>query len=172
LKGYGNFSLIKDALGEFKMERKKIFYLWVIFTITLILPYTMYAQEKGRIGLTVKAQLIPHAGISYGISDNIQTRLSTYLDFSDSDLTSSIMSSLCILLKVSSDKSLSTYIGPDITYDGFIDKLFLGIILGTKYDIYKKINIYGEFGPSLKIGDGIEGVNFLNTGIGITYFLN
>jgi len=152
------------------MKSKRLFHLLVIFTITLILPYTMYAQEKGRIGLTVKAQLIPHVGISYGISDNIQTRLSTYLDFSESDFTS--MSSLSIQLKVSSNKSLSTYIGPDITYDGFIDKLFLGIILGTEYNIHKKISIYGEFGPSLKIGDGIEGVNFLNTGIGITYFLN
>lgn len=152
------------------MKSKRLFHLLVIFTITLIIPCTMYAQEKGRIGLTVKAQLIPHAGISYGISDNIQTRLSTYLDFSDSDFTS--MSSLSVLLKVSSNKSLSTYIGPDITYDGFIDKLFLGIIFGTKCDIYKKISIYGEFGPSLKVGDGIEGVNFLNTGIGITYFLN
>jgi len=152
------------------MKSKRLFHLLVIFTITLILPYTIYAQEKGRIGLTVKAQLIPHVGISYGISDNIQTRLSTYLDFSESDFAS--MSSLSILLKVSSNKSLSTYIGPDITYDGFIDKLFLGIILGTECNIYKKISIYGEFGPSLKIGDGIEGINFLNTGIGITYFLN
>lgn len=154
------------------MQRKRLFHLLVIFTITLILQCTMYAQEKGRIGLTVKAQLIPHVGISYGVSDNIQTRLSTYLDFSDSDLTSSTMSSLSILLKVSSNKSLSTYIGPDITYHGFIDKLFLGIILGTEYNIHKKINIFGEFGPSLKIGDGIEGINFLNTGIGITYYLN
>ncbi len=154
------------------MKSKRLFHLLVIFTITLILPYTIYAQEKGRIGLTVKAQLIPYVGISYGVSDNIQTRLSTYLDFSDSDLTSSTMSSLSILLKVSSDKSLSTYIGPDITYHGFIDKLFLGLILGTEYNIHKKISIFGEFGPSLEIGDGIEGIGFLNTGIGITYYLN
>jgi len=154
------------------MRRKRLFYLCVIITFLLFFPYGIYGQKKGQIGLTAKAQLIPHFGISYNISEGIKIRPSLYLEYSDGDFTSSIMTSLSILLKVSSDKSLSTYIGPDITYQGFIDTFFLGIILGTEYNIHKKINIFGEFGPSLKIGDGIEGINFLNTGIGITYYLN
>lgn len=152
------------------MNCKRLFYLCVIFTIVVILSCKTYAQEKGRIGLTVKAHLIPDAGISYDISDNIQTRLSTYLAIGDGF---SIVPSFSVLLKVSSDETLSTYIGPDITYHSIIDRLFLSIILGARYSICEKINIYGEFGPSLQIGwGGIDGLIFFNTGVGITYFLN
>lgn len=80
------------------------------------------------------------------------------------------MSSLIFLIRLSSDESLSTYIGPDITYHGFIDKFFIGIIFGAEYNVHKKLSLFGEFGPSLRIGDGIEAVTFLNTGVGIQYY--
>ena len=152
------------------MKSMRLLSVFVILTITLILPYTLYSQERGEIGLTVKAQLIPHVGISYAISDNIQTRFSTYLDISDGELVKSNMSSLGLLIGLSSDKSLSTYIGPDITYHGFLDELYVGIILGTRYSLHPRLNIFGEFTPGLGIGDGIESVTFLNTGIGIQFY--
>lgn len=55
------------------MGQKKLS-LWIVLTILVILPFATNAQEKGRIGLTVKAQIIPQVGISYGISEKIQTR--------------------------------------------------------------------------------------------------
>lgn len=154
------------------MNSKRLFHLWIIFAIIGILPYGINAQEKGRIGLIAKAQLIPHIGISYNISEDIILRPSFYLEYIEGDFNRSIMTSLSILLKVSSDKSLSTYIGSDVTYHGFMDKFFIGIILGTEYNIHKKVSLFGEFGPSLQIGDGLEGIVFLNTGIGIIYYLN
>lgn len=79
------------------------------------------------------------------------------------------MSNLCLIIRLSSDESLSTYIGPDITYHGFIDNLFLGIIFGAENNVHKKLSLFGEFGPSLRVGDGIEAITFLNTGVGIKY---
>jgi len=61
-------------------------------------------------------------------------------------------------------------IGPDFTYHGFIDEFFLGVILGAEYKVHKKLSLFGEFGPSLIVGDGIEGICFLNTGVGIKYY--
>ncbi len=152
------------------MKSKRILQLWAIFTILVTLHSSTNAQEKGRIGLTVKAQIIPQIGISYGVSDRIRTRFSMYLEFSDGGFIYSTVSSLSFQVKLTSDESLSTYIGPDITYHGFIDELFLGIILGVEYKVHKKLSLFGEFGPSLRVGDGIEEISFLNTGVGIKYY--
>ncbi|HPC36847.1 MAG TPA: hypothetical protein PLW05_07755 [Candidatus Marinimicrobia bacterium] len=152
------------------MKSKRLFHLWIILTIIGILPYVINAQEKGRVGLTVKAQLIPQVGISYGISDNIQARLATYLEFSGGDFLYSTMSSLSFQIKLSSDEFLSTYIGPDVTYHGFIDEFYLGIIFGAEYKVHNKLVLFAEFGPSLGVGDGIESLSFLNTGVGVMYF--
>ena len=116
------------------MKRKRFFQLWAILLILVILSYATNAQGKERIGVTVKAQIIPQVGITYGITDKIQTRLSTYLEFSGGEFIYSTISSLSFQIKLSSDESLSTYIGPDITYHGFIDQLFLGII-GAEYKV-------------------------------------
>ena len=83
--------------------RQRILSLWVVFLILVILQNLSRAQEKGKFGTTIKAQYVPHIGISYGISDKIQMRLSTYLDLDGGDLFYSNLSSLCLLLELSSD---------------------------------------------------------------------
>ncbi|HOV24041.1 MAG TPA: hypothetical protein PL107_07225 [Candidatus Marinimicrobia bacterium] len=152
------------------MTTKRTLPLLMTFFIITFMPYVISAQEKGQLGVNVKAQIIPQVGISYGISDKIQTRLSTYWEFSGGEFIYSTISSLSFQIKLSSDESLSTYIGPDITYHGFIDRLFLGIILGAEYKVHKKLGLFAEFGPSLGVGDGIESFSFLNTGVGVKYF--
>lgn len=144
--------------------------LLAILTIIVIFSCFLSAQEKGQVGVNVKAQIIPHIGISYGISDRIRTRLSMYLEFSDGDFLYSTVSSLSFQIKLSSDEFLSTYIGPDVTYHGFIDEFYLGIIFGTEYKVHNKLVLFAEFGPSLGVGDGIESLSFLNTGVGVMYF--
>jgi hypothetical protein len=161
--------MFNNQQGGCKM-RQRIFSLWGVLLILVILHSLISAQEKGRFGIIVKAQLIPQIGISYGISDRIRARLSTYLEFSDGDLIYSTVSSLNLQIKLSADGDLSTYIGPDFTYHGFMDEFFLGVILGTEYKVHKKLGLFGEFGPSLIVGDGIEGISFLNTGVGIKYY--
>jgi len=150
--------------------RQSILSLWVVLLILVILHNSSSAQEKGKFGTTIKAQYVPHIGISYGISDKIQMRLSTYLDLDGGDLFYSNLSSLCLLLELSSDVSLSTYIGPDLTFNGFSEEFQLGLILGKQYDIHPRLSLFAEFGPSLRVGDGIEAFSFLNTGIGVKYY--
>jgi len=150
--------------------RQRTLSLWVILTILVILYSSIRAQEKGQVAINVKAQLIPQIGLSYRISDRIRTRLSTYLEFNEGDFIYSTVSSLNFQFKLSSDESLSTYIGPDFTYHGFIDDFFLGVILGAESKIHQKLSLFGEFGPCLRVGDGIEGISFLNTGVGIKYY--
>jgi len=63
------------------MKIKKLSQLLIIIVLTIVFSFPSEAQEKGRIGINVKAQYIPQVGISYGISNKIQTRVSTYMDF-------------------------------------------------------------------------------------------
>jgi len=150
--------------------RQRTLSLWVVLTILVISCCSINAQEKGQFGIVVKAQLIPQIGISYGISDRVRTRLSTYLEFSDGDFIYSTVLSLNFQIKLSADGNLSTYIGPDFTYHGFIDEFFLGVISGAEYKVHEQLSLFGEFGPCLRVGDGIEGISFLNTGVGINYY--
>jgi hypothetical protein len=154
------------------MKIKRLSQLLFIIVLTILFSFLTNAQEKGRIGLLVKAQIIPQVGISYGISNKIQTRFSTFVSFRKGDLISSTVSSLDLLIRLSSDKSLSTYIGPDMTYYGYIENLFFGILLGAQYNLHPKVGLFAEFGPSLGIGDEMRGISFLNTGIGIVYYFN
>ena len=153
------------------MKSKRLFCVFVILIITLILPYTLYSKDRGKIGLTVKSQLFPQAGISYAVTDRIKTRLSTYLDTSDGELIKSNMSSLGFLIRLSSYESLSNYIGMDITYHGFTSEWCLGIILGTEYYLHPRLSIFGEFVPSLRIVNGLASVAFPSTGIGMQFYL-
>jgi len=148
--------------------RQSILSLWVVLLILVILHNSSSAQEKGRVGLTVKNQLIPRVGISYGISDKIQTRLSTYMDFNEGELISSTISNLGFLIRLSSDKSLSTYIGPDVTYNGFDNDICLGFIAGIEYILHPRLNLFAEIGPSISTEYG--NFSFINTGIGIKYY--
>jgi len=152
------------------MKIRKLFRLWIIFVLTVVFSFLTNAQEKGQVAINVKAQLIPQIGLSYRISDRIRTRLLTYLEFNEGDFIYSTVSSLNFQFKLSSDESLSTYIGPDFTYHGFIDEFFLGVILGAEYKVHKKLSLFGESGPSLRVGDGIEEISFLNTGVGTKYY--
>ncbi|HPC36420.1 MAG TPA: hypothetical protein P5268_08095 [Candidatus Marinimicrobia bacterium] len=152
------------------MTTKRTVPVLMTFFIITFLPYLITAQEKGQLGVNVKAQLFPQVGVTYGITDKIQTRLSTYLEFSGGEFIYSTISSLSFQVKFPSDESLSTYIGPDITYHGFIDQLYLGIILGVENKVHKKLSLFAEFEPSLGVGDGIESICFFNTGVGVKYF--
>jgi len=152
------------------MKNRKMLKFNIILMLLITIPYFSNAQEKGKFCTTIKAQYVPHLGISYEISDKIQMRLSTYLDLDGGDFFCSNLSSLCLLFELSADASLSTYIGPDLTFNGFSEEFQLGLILGKQYDIHPRLSLFAEFGPSLRVGDGIEAFSFLNTGIGIKYY--
>ncbi len=144
--------------------------IYLIGIVIIFFALKLLAQEKSKFGTTIKAQYVPQIGIYYGISDKIQMRLSTYLDIDGGDFFSSNLSSLCLLFELSSDAPLSTYIGPDLTFNGFSEEFRIGLILGKQYDIHPRLSLFAEFGPSLRIGDGIEAFSFLNTGVGVRYY--
>ncbi|MGC9365292.1 MAG: hypothetical protein ACP5FZ_12095 [Fidelibacterota bacterium] len=151
------------------MNSKYFFQQFAILSILIIFALKINAQEKGKFGITIKSQLVPQIGISYGFSDKIQTRVSTFLEFDDGDLFYSNISSLSVLIGAASDKSIYKYIGPDVTFNGYQEVFYLGLILGVQYRLHPKFGVFAEFGPSFKVINGIDSFSFLNTGIGIKY---
>ena len=83
-----------------------------------IFPSSANSQNKKKLGLSIKAQFIPHIGITYDLSNRLTIRPSIYLDWDKSnhaDFFDSFMGSLSILFKDSKDSTLLTYWGANVS---------------------------------------------------------
>ncbi len=148
----------------------------ILFTaLCLTLSTAAMAQERGQVGISLKAQTAPQIGLQWQASERIAVRGSAFIqgggenavDFFDSFIVSFYPS-----YRWPVDVGLNTYVGPDLTYSKFTDQWFLGAIWGARYHVHERFDVFGEFGLSFDIDNHTDAMQMFNTGAGIVFYLN
>ena len=137
------------------------------------LPLAAQAQERGQVGLSLKGQLYPHAGLYWQATDRIALRGSIYAvggGESALDISDSFMLSFAGLYHWRIDDALSSYAGADLAFFEIGgDAVFLGPLYGAQYRLHPRFSVFGEVGLSFAISEG-NTMQMFNTGAGIVFF--
>lgn len=146
-----------------------------VLALCLLFSTPAMAQEQGQVGISLKAQSVPHIGVQWQATDRIAVRGSAFIQGGGEnavDFLHSFIVSIYPSYRWPVDVGLTTYVGPDLTYSEFSQEWFLGGIWGARYHAHERFDVFGEFGLSFDITDSVDAMQMFNTGAGIVFYLN
>ncbi|HEX7070346.1 MAG TPA: hypothetical protein VF190_06060 [Rhodothermales bacterium] len=147
---------------------------WIL-ALAALLVSSAAAQNAGQIGIAIKSQWIPQAGFVWQATNGFSLRALIYVEGGGDEvinLDEAARISIAALSRFRTTDDVRPYVGLDFTVSTFEDENYVGPLFGFHYQPHQRFGLFGELGFSIDIGDSVEIMHMLNTGIGAVFYLN